>query len=224
MCKTHTTNQREFFISRLVTHVLHVDTFGCTSLPARRLPSFEQYNSDQLKDMQEYLGITGLPEFCTAARALAFGDAAAIKEGRVVTAQTLSGTGSLRVASEFLATFYTSKTILVCQPTWGNHNKIFPKGGLAIKPYRYYDARTKGLDIEGMLTDLGKAERGAIVLLHACAHNPTGVDPTQEQWQRILQVCQQQQLLCLFASAYQARTRALLQSRRRAVPHHERRG
>lgn len=141
-----------------------------------------------------------------------------MKEGRIVTAQTLSGTGSLRVAAEFLANFYPNKTILVCQPTWGNHNKIFPKGGLAIKPYRYYDARTKGLDIEGMLADLGRAERGAVVLLHACAHNPTGVDPTQEQWRRILQVCQQQQLLCLFDSAYQVRAALALVHRSAALP------
>jgi aspartate aminotransferase len=92
---------------------------------------------------KEYLGITGLPEFCKLAQKLAFGDVPAVGEGRIVTAQALSGTGSLRVGAEFLANFWPCKTIYVCQPTWGNHNKIFPKGGLTVKPYRYFDAVTK---------------------------------------------------------------------------------
>jgi aspartate aminotransferase, cytoplasmic len=153
--------------------------------------------------VQEYLGIAGLPEFCKLSQKLAFGDSPAVIEGRISTAQTLSGTGSLRVGAEFLANFYPHKTIYVCQPTWGNHNKIFPKGGIAIKPYRYYDPKSKGLDFFGMLEDLGRAERGAVVLLHACAHNPTGVDPNEAQWKQILSVCLQQQLLCFFDSAYQ---------------------
>eukprot|EP00892_Ulva_mutabilis_P012667 jgi/Ulvmu1/9773/UM056_0013.1 len=152
---------------------------------------------------KEYLPITGLPEFCQHAQKLAFGDHPAVAEGRIVTAQALSGTGSLRVASEFLRKFYSSHTIYVCQPTWGNHNKIFPSGGLNIKPYRYYDSRTRGLDYEGMIADLAAAEPGAIVLLHACAHNPTGVDPTQEQWRGILKTCLERCLLCFFDSAYQ---------------------
>lgn len=155
--------------------------------------------------MQEYLPITGLPEFCRHAQKLAFGDHPAVSEGRIVTAQALSGTGSLRVASEFLFKFYSSKTIYVCQPTWGNHNKIFPSGGLAIKPYRYYDSSTRGLDYAGMLADLSAAEPGAIVLLHACAHNPTGVDPSKQQWQGILKTCLERRLLCFFDSAYQVR-------------------
>ena len=116
-----------------------------------------------------------------------------------------AGTGSLRVGAEFLSNFYASQTIYVCQPTWGNHNKIFPKGGLTIKPYRYYDPKTQGLDFEGMKEDMGRAERGAIVLLHACAHNPTGVDPTQSQWHEILDICKRQEFLCFFDSAYQVR-------------------
>ena len=156
-------------------------------------------------DVQEYLGITGLPAYCKLAQTLAFGDCPAVSENRIATAQTLSGTGSLRVGAEFLARFWPAKTIYVCQPTWGNHNKIFPSGGLNIQPYRYYSAQTKGLDFPGLLQDLGSAEPGAVVLLHACAHNPTGVDPTQEQWNEILAVCLRRKLLCFFDSAYQVR-------------------
>jgi aspartate/tyrosine/aromatic aminotransferase len=86
--------------------------------------------------LQEYLGITGLADFCRHAQKLAFGDSAAVAEGQIVTAQALSGTGSLRVGAEFLSNFYPNKTIYICKPTWGNHNKIFPNGGMAVKQYR----------------------------------------------------------------------------------------
>jgi aspartate aminotransferase, cytoplasmic len=153
--------------------------------------------------LQEYLPITGIAPFCKLAQALAFGPKA--DPSRIVTTQALSGTGSLRVGAEFLAKFYSNKTIYVCKPTWGNHNKIFPAAGLTIKQYRYYDPATKGLDFAGMMLDLEAADRGSIVLLHACAHNPTGVDPSDDQWQNILQACLNKQLLCFFDSAYQVR-------------------
>jgi aspartate/tyrosine/aromatic aminotransferase len=86
--------------------------------------------------IQEYLPITGLADFCRHAQRLAFGDCPAVAGGCIVTAQALSGTGSLRVGSEFLSRFYPNKTIYVCKPTWGNHNKIFPSGGLLVKQYR----------------------------------------------------------------------------------------
>lgn len=92
---------------------------------------------------KEYLGITGLPDFCKLSQKLAFGDVPAVGEGRIVTSQALSGTGSLRVGAEFLAKFWPVKTIYISQPTWGNHNKIFPSGGIAIKPYRYFSPVTK---------------------------------------------------------------------------------
>eukprot|EP01025_Chloroclados_australasicus_P012952 TRINITY_DN16198_c1_g1_i1.p1 TRINITY_DN16198_c1_g1~~TRINITY_DN16198_c1_g1_i1.p1 ORF type:complete len:461 (+),score=65.19 TRINITY_DN16198_c1_g1_i1:153-1535(+) len=163
----------------------------------------EMRNTTNPAAEKEYLPISGLAEYCKLAAKLAFGDAAALAEGRVVTAQTLSGTGSLRVGAELLYKFYPNKTIYVCKPTWGNHNKIFPAGGLNVKQYRYYDPSTRGLDFDGMIKDLNSAEDGAIVLLHACAHNPTGVDPTQEQWKSVLEVCKRKRFLCFFDSAYQ---------------------
>ncbi|KVH93908.1 Aminotransferase, class I/classII, partial [Cynara cardunculus var. scolymus] len=108
-------------------------------------------------------------------------DPPAIQENRVATVQCLSGTGSLRVGGEFLAKHYHERTVYIPQPTWGNHPKIFTLAGLSVKSYRYYDPATRGLDFQ----DLGNAPSGAIVLLHACAHNPTGVDPTIEQWEQI---------------------------------------
>ncbi|KAK9788453.1 hypothetical protein WJX73_007890 [Symbiochloris irregularis] len=153
---------------------------------------------------KEYLGITGLPEFCRLSAILAFGeDSKVLAEKRNATVQSLSGTGSLRVGGEFLAHHYPNKPILLPKPTWPNHNKLFPLAGMKVEQYRYYKPETCGLDYEGMLEDFRSAPEGAVVLLHACAHNPTGVDPTKEQWQGILDVVREKKLLPFFDSAYQ---------------------
>ncbi|XP_031108850.1 aspartate aminotransferase, cytoplasmic-like [Ipomoea triloba] len=154
--------------------------------------------------VKEYLPITGLAEFNKLSAKLIFGaDSPAIQEGRVTTVQCLSGTGSLRVGGEFLARHYHEHTIYIPLPTWGNHPKVFTLAGLSVKTYRYYDPETRGLNFQGMLDDLSAAPTGAIVLLHACAHNPTGVDPTLEQWEKIRQLIRSKGLLPFFDSAYQ---------------------
>lgn len=159
--------------------------------------------SDSRSD-KEYLGIGGNPDFCRLSAILAFGEhSAVLQEKRNITVHSLSGTGSLRVGAEFLANNYPHKLIFLPTPTWPNHNKIFPLGGVKTQPYRYYKAQTRGLEYEGMLQDLRSAPEGSIVLLHACAHNPTGVDPTAEQWQGILKAVQERRLLPFFDSAYQ---------------------
>lgn len=153
---------------------------------------------------KEYLSITGIPAFTKLSAKLILGEnSPAINEKRVCTAQCLSGTGSLRVGAEFLANHYSQKTIYIPTPTWGNHTKVFSLGGLQVKNYRYYDPRTRGLDYEGMLQDLKSAPSGVVILLHACAHNPTGVDPTPEQWEGIRQVIRSKNMLPFFDSAYQ---------------------
>lgn len=153
----------------------------------------------------EYLGITGNPDFCRLSRELAFGaDCVPVREGRVLTVQSLSGTGALRVGGEFLGVHHAGpKVIRVPNPTWGNHKAVFTRSGLQVKEYRYYKPQTRGLDFEGLIADLRAAEEGSIVLLHACAHNPTGVDPTPEQWRGILAVVQERSLLPFFDMAYQ---------------------
>ncbi|XP_020574476.1 aspartate aminotransferase, cytoplasmic [Phalaenopsis equestris] len=154
--------------------------------------------------VKEYLPITGLSDFNKLSAKLIFGAGSpAIQENRVATVQCLSGTGSLRVGGEFLARHYHERTIYIPQPTWGNHPKVFTLAGLAVKYYRYYDPATRGLNFHGLLEDLGSAPTGAIVLLHACAHNPTGVDPTLEQWEQIRQLMRSKELLPFFDSAYQ---------------------
>lgn len=154
--------------------------------------------------VKEYLPITGLAEFNKLSAKLIFGaDSPAILENRVATVQCLSGTGSLRVGGEFLARHYHERTIYIPQPTWGNHPKVFTLSGLTVRSYRYYDPATRGLDFKGLLEDLSSAPSGSIVLLHACAHNPTGVDPTIDEWEQIRQLMRSKSLLPFFDSAYQ---------------------
>jgi len=151
----------------------------------------------------EYLPIDGFKPFVESSQKLAFGDAcSALKEGRVCSAQALSGTGGLRVGFEFLRLHYPSP-VYIPQQTWGNHLAIIKDAGLPIRTYPYFEAKTRGLDFDGMTKTLAGAPDGAIVLLHPCAHNPTGVDPTQEQWEQILKMCLEKSFLVFFDSAYQ---------------------
>lgn len=154
---------------------------------------------------KEYAGITGVPSFTKAAALLAYGpESKVLKEGRVAVTQSVSGTGALRIGGEFLARFYPhAKTIFVPAPTWANHIPLFEDSGLKLAKYRYYNKDTIGLDFSGMVEDLRLAPEGSIVLLHACAHNPTGIDPTKEQWQQISDIVKEKKHYPFFDMAYQ---------------------
>ena len=120
--------------------------------------------------------------------------------------QTISGTGAVHLGGLFLSRFYprpAQQPILLSSPTWANHNQIFTNVHLPIQTYPYFHTKTKGLDLEGMLAALEGAPVGSIVLLHACAHNPTGVDPTLDQWAQIADVMQRRSLFPFFDCAYQ---------------------
>jgi aspartate aminotransferase len=152
------------------------------------------------------LGITGLPGFIRTSRRFALGaDSAALACERVCSVQTLSGTGACRLIGEFYAKFLGKGTPLYLpDPSWGNHAKIFAAAGLEVRKYRYWDSKTLGLDYDGMLADLSASPEGSAVLLHACAHNPTGVDPTEEQWRGLSAMLKTRPDLALFFdSAYQ---------------------
>lgn len=132
----------------------------------------------------------------------------AVQEKRAVSLQSVSGTGALHLGAGFLAKFYNpsnpeAKTIYVSSPTWANHNQVFGNSKVPVKTYPYFHKETKGLDFDGMISTLQSAPEGAIILLHACAHNPTGVDPTQDQWQKIAQVMKQKKQFPFFDCAYQ---------------------
>lgn len=152
---------------------------------------------------KEYLAQRGDPTFCKLARDLLFGASAPAKENRIATAQSLSGTGALRIASDFIARFIPNTTVYYSDPTWGNHLTICKDSKVATKPYRYWDAKNRKLDLHGMIEDLKNAPDGSIILLHACAHNPTGVDPTPDQWKQIAQVMKSKNHLPWLDSAYQ---------------------
>lgn len=155
----------------------------------------------------EYLPIAGLPEFTGPAQKLILGaDSVAIKEKRVVSFQTISGTGAVHIGALFLAKFYkpaTPAAVYISSPTWANHNQIFTNVGAKIKTYPYFSAKTKGLDFDNMINALDSAPDGSVILLHACAHNPTGVDPTKEQWMQIAKTIRAKQHFPFFDCAYQ---------------------
>jgi len=153
---------------------------------------------------KEYLPIVGLNSFCKNAAKLAFGENSNVfKENKFANTQTISGTGALRLAGEFINRFHNSKDIYLPTPTWGNHIPIFKDSGLNVKSYGYYQPEGCKLNIGQMLSDIKNMPKGSTILLHACAHNPTGVDPSQEQWKEISQACKNQGLLVVFDMAYQ---------------------
>ncbi|KAF3481307.1 aspartate aminotransferase [Arthroderma uncinatum] len=154
---------------------------------------------------KEYAGITGIPAFTKSAAELAYGkDSAAIKDGRVAITQTISGTGALRVAAAFLERFYPAgKKIYIPTPSWANHGAVFKDAGLEVEKYRYYNKETIGLDFEGLIADMKAAPEKSVFLLHACAHNPTGIDPTQTQWREIAEVMKSKGHFAFFDMAYQ---------------------
>ena len=151
----------------------------------------------------EYLPVQGYQPFLDLTSEVILGkDSKALKEKRVSVVQSLSGTGALRIAAEFLK-MYNPDTVVYCSnPTWGNHFAIFGKAGLETRKYRYLTKKMT-LDIDGLLEDLNGAPQGATFVLHTVAHNPSGVDPTQEQWKKIAEVAVAKNAICIFDTAYQ---------------------
>jgi aspartate/tyrosine/aromatic aminotransferase len=153
---------------------------------------------------KEYLPQRGDPEFAALCQTMLLGEnSELVRDGKVATVQTISGTGALRVGAEFVKRYAPGKAIYISTPTWGTHNSIMEHAGVQKAGYRYWDATNRNLDLKGMLEDLEAAPEGSVILLHAAAHNPTGVDPTKAQWDQILAVCQSKKHLCWFDSAYQ---------------------
>jgi len=154
---------------------------------------------------KEYSPISGTPEFCKASINLALGDNNEwVQNGLNATVQGISGTGSLRIGTSFLSAFFPgNKELWMPTPTWGNHIPLAKHAGLAVKQYRYYDPKTCGFDFHGALLDIAKIPERSMILLHACAHNPTGVDPRPEQWAELSKVIKERQLFPFFDMAYQ---------------------
>ncbi|XP_068847904.1 aspartate aminotransferase, mitochondrial isoform X2 [Capricornis sumatraensis] len=123
---------------------------------------------------------------------------------KYVTVQTISGTGALRIGANFLQRFFKfSRDVFLPKPTWGNHTPIFRDAGMQLQSYRYYDPKTCGFDFTGAIEDISKIPAQSVILLHACAHNPTGVDPRPEQWKEMATVVKKNNLFAFFDMAYQ---------------------
>ena len=153
---------------------------------------------------KSYLTIEGTAEYALAVQKLLFSDNAdIIAQKRAKTAQAPGGTGALRIAGEFIKRQLGAPKIWISNPTWANHNGVFSAAGLETAQYRYYNAETKDKDFAGMLADLEKAAEGDIVLLHGCCHNPTGIDPTADEWEILAKLVAEKKLLPLFDFAYQ---------------------
>ena len=151
-----------------------------------------------------YLPIDGMPVYDQAVRALVFGaDHPAIAEKRVVTVQTLGGTGGLKVGADFLRRFAPNAQVWISDPSWENHRALFESAGFTVATYPYYDVATKGLRFDAMLEGLRAIPAGDVVVLHACCHNPTGVDLSAEQWTKVREVVRARGLVAFLDMAYQ---------------------
>jgi aromatic-amino-acid transaminase len=151
-----------------------------------------------------YQPIDGIAAYDSAVQGLLLGaDSPLIREKRAVTVQALGGTGGLKVGADFLRKFGTSGEVWISDPSWENHRALFEYAGFAVKNYPYYDAATHGVNFEGMQKTLDGLAPGTVVVLHACCHNPTGVDLSPAQWVRVLEIVKARNLVPFLDIAYQ---------------------
>src|SRR5690606_32544964 len=166
-----------------------------------RIPLLEAVSKAEIARIEAhasrgYLPIEGIPGYNKGAQTLLLGqDSPLIAGGRVLTAQALGGTGALKIGADFLKQILPGSKVAISDPSWENHRALFERAGFKVDTYPYYDAATHGLNFEGMLASLQAMPEQTIVILHACCHNPTGVDPTFEQWQQIAQVVKDRNLV-----------------------------
>ena len=151
-----------------------------------------------------YLPIEGLAAYDKAVQELVFGaNSEVVTSKRAITAQAIGGTGALKLGADFLKRFSPNAQVYISDPSWENHRALFESAGFVVNNYPYYDTATKGVNFDGMLASLQSMPAGSIVLLHACCHNPTGADLTDQQWAQVIQVVAQRSLVPFLDMAYQ---------------------
>lgn len=151
-----------------------------------------------------YQPIEGLGAYNQAVQALLFGkDSALLAEGRVVTAESLGGTGALKIGADFLKRLLPNAKAYISDPSWENHRALFEAAGFEVDAYPYYDPATRGVDFNGMKTKLESMAKDSIVVLHACCHNPTGADLSEAQWKEIIEIIRARGLMPFIDMAYQ---------------------
>lgn len=148
-----------------------------------------------------YLPIDGMASYDNAVAELVF--AGSVGRDRLAVVQTLGGTGALKVAADLLHQLAPDAAVMLSDPSWENHHALFSRAGFRVESYPYYDATTRSIDADGMVAALEQAPAGTVVVLHACCHNPTGYDLTSAQWDRVLAVVAERELLPLLDMAYQ---------------------
>jgi aromatic-amino-acid transaminase len=174
-----------------------------------KVPLLECVQKAESKLMEQqsprtYLPIEGLAQYDKAVQELVFGaDSPVIQEKRAVTVQALGGTGGLKIGADFLKRFSPESQVFISDPSWENHRALFESAGFVVNHYAYYDPATHGVDFDGMLASLKAMPQGSIVVLHACCHNPTGADLTQEQWGDVIEAVKAGGLIPFLDMAYQ---------------------
>jgi len=160
--------------------------------------------SEQVEQPCVYLPMEGLAPYRQAIQDLVFAPAhEVITAKRVATIQTLGGSGALMIGADFLNKYFPDSSVWVSDPTWENHHAIFQGAGIDVATYPYFDVTTKQLNFDGMIAKFKTLPVHSIVLLHPCCHNPTGVDLTNQQWDKVIEVVKEQQLIPFFDMAYQ---------------------
>lgn len=151
-----------------------------------------------------YLPIEGIAAYDKAVQKLLLGsDSPLIQQGRVITTQAIGGTGALKTGADFLKRLLPDATVAISDPSWENHRALFETAGFPVRNYRYYDAFSNGVNRGGLLEDLKNLPARSIVVLHACCHNPTGVDLTPEDWQAVLEIVREREHVPFLDIAYQ---------------------
>ena len=151
-----------------------------------------------------YLPIDGINQYNKAVQSLLFGAGSElIAEGRLLTVQALGGTGALRIGADLLKRFASERAVYISDPSWENHRALFEAAGFAVNQYPYYDPATHGVKFPELLQGLRAAPDGSIFVLHACCHNPTGVDLDPGQWDQVIEVLQQKGHIPFLDIAYQ---------------------
>ncbi|OMH29049.1 amino acid aminotransferase [Motiliproteus sp. MSK22-1] len=161
----------------------------------------------ETQDSKSYIGTAGAPALGKAIEQLLLpasypGRKELLESGRVATVQTPGGTGALRIAADFIHRSLPNAKIWVSAPTWANHFNVFQSAGLEVKEYRYYDQPTQSLDFAGMMAALEAVPAGDVVLLHACCHNPTGLDLTAGQWEQVATLLKERGIMPFVDAAY----------------------
>ena len=153
---------------------------------------------------RSYLPIEGIASYDQSVQKLLFGkDSPLLADGRVVTTQSLGGTGALKTGADFLKRLLPNAVVAISDPSWENHRALFEAAGFPVQNYRYYDAPTHGVNRAGLLEDLRNLPAQSIVVLHACCHNPTGVELTPADWQAVLEVIREREHVPFLDIAYQ---------------------